>query len=169
MMQLRARWEGGMLRVLANHQLDLDEGELCLIDLDRARSGNTHRHQFAWVKEAWLNLPEDKVNMPWAETPETMRKHALIATGFHDTYTLDCGEHLTARKLKAALLAAEVRAHGYAVGQVKGTALTIWTPKSQSHRQMGRDQFQASKSAILDWISAQLGVEPKELERSSAA
>ena len=105
-MQLRARYENGNLRILANQKLDLDEGELCLIDVDRARSGATHRHQFAWVKEAWLNLPERVVNMPWAETPETLRKHALIATGFHQTYTLDCGEYLTARKTKAVLLAA---------------------------------------------------------------
>jgi hypothetical protein len=70
--------------------------------------------------------------------------------------------------VKAALLAAEVKAHGYALGQVQGPIVRVWTPESQSVRAMGGDRFKESKNAILDWISAQIGVAPEELRRAAA-
>lgn len=159
----RARWEGGAFHPLTNSRVDLDEGEIVAIEVERGRSMNSHRHQFAWLKDAWLNLPEHLAAMPWAETEETLRKHALIATGFHQVYTLDCGANATAHRVKAALVAAEAGKHGYAIGRVRGPVVTIWTPQSQSLRAMGAERFQASKTAILDWIAAQIGVAPAKL------
>ncbi|MDE4176334.1 hypothetical protein PXK01_19435 [Phaeobacter sp. PT47_59] len=167
-MDYRARWENGCLRLLSNQGPDLKDGELVTVSIDRDRSGKSHRHQFAWIKDAWGSLPESVMHMPWAETPEALRKHALIATGFHQVYTLDCGANATARRVKAALLAAEVKAHGYALGQVQGPVVRVWTPESQSVRAMGGDRFRESKNAILDWISAQVGVTPEELRRAAA-
>lgn len=167
-MDYRARWENGCLRLLSNQGPDLAEGELVTVSIDRDRSGKSHRHQFAWIKDAWASLPEALHDMPWAETAETLRKHALIATGFSQVYTLDCGANATARRVKSALLAAEVKAHGYALGQVQGPVVRVWTPESQSVRAMGGDRFKQSKNAILDWISAQIGVAPEELRRAAA-
>lgn len=157
-MEYRARFEDGTLRLLANNLPDLAQGELVTVIIERGRSLNSHRHQFAFVREAWQNLPEHLQSAPWAETPETMRKHALIATGFHQSYTLDCGANATAQRIKAQLVRAEARAEGYAIGQVRGPILTIWTPESQSMRSMGGKRFQESKTAILDWMEAQIGV-----------
>ncbi|MCV2449399.1 antitoxin family protein [Paracoccus sp. DMF] len=157
-MEYRARFEDGTLRLLANNLPDLAQGELVTVIIERGRSLNSHRHQFAFVREAWQNLPEHLQSVPWAETPETMRKHALIATGFHQSYTLDCGANATAQRIKAQLVRAEARAEGYAIGQVRGPILTIWTPESQSMRSMGGKRFQESKTAILDWMAAQIGV-----------
>ena len=126
-MEYRARYEDGSLRLLANNLPDLDNGELVTVIIERGRSMNSHRHQFAFVHEAWQNLPEVLQSAPWAETPDTMRKHALIATGFHHSYTLDCGANATAQRIKAQLVRAEARAVGYAIGQVRGPILTIWT------------------------------------------
>ena len=151
----------------ANTAPDLEEGEVVLVSIERGRSQATHRHQFAWIKDAWATLPESLAAMPWAETPETMRKHALIATGYHQTYTLDCGAMATARRVKAALVAAEAGKHGYALGRVAGPVVTVWTPESQSLRAMGGKRFAESKSAILDWIAAQIGVEPDKLVRAA--
>lgn len=163
----RARWQGGVLRPLTNTPPDLDEGEIVFVEVERGRSPSSHKHQFAWVTEAWASLPEDAAGQPWAETPETLRKHALIATGFHQTYTLDCGANATAMRIKAHLVAAEAGRHGYALGQVRGPVLTIWTPESQSLRAMGGQRFQESKSAILDWIAAKIGVPPETLRRAA--
>lgn len=154
----RARYQDGTLRILANELPDLADGELVVVTMERGRSDASHRHQFAWLKDAWLTLPESLKDAPWAETEETMRKHALIATGFHRTYTLDCGANATAQRIKAELVRAEAKAEGYAIGQVRGPILTIWTPESQSHRAMGGKRFQESKTAIMDWVAAQLGV-----------
>lgn len=157
----------GLLRVMANDLPDFAVGEPVLVAVERGRSPATHKHQFAWVADAWASLPEDCASMPWAETPETLRKHALIATGFHQTYTLDCGANASAARVKAALVAAEAKAHGYAIGQVRGPVVTIWTPESQSLRAMGGDRFKASKAAILEWIAARIGVAPEELQRAA--
>lgn len=166
-MEFRARFQGGVLRLLTNTRPDLDEGEVVLVTIERGRSQATHRHQFAWIKDAWATLPENLAAMPWAETPETMRKHALIATGYHQTYTIDCGAMATARRVKSALVAAEAGKHGYAIGRVVGPVATIWTPESQSLRAMGGKRFQESKTAILDWIATQIGVAPEMLVRAA--
>lgn len=158
MMEYRARWENGTLRLISNSLPDLSDGELITVIIERGRSMNSHRHQFAFVKEAWANLPERLMMMPWAETPETMRKHALIATGFSQSYTLDCGANATAQRVKQSLIRAEAKAEGYALAQVRGPVVTVWTPESQSMRAMGGKRFQESKSAILDWMAAQIGV-----------
>ena len=162
-MEYRARWENGTLRLMANNLPDLDPGEIVTITIERGRSLNSHRHQFAFIHEAWSSLPEALQDAPWAETPETMRKHALIATGYHQSYTLDCGANATAQRVKTALVAAEAGKHGYAVGRVRGPVVTVWTPESQSMRSMGGKRFQESKAAILDWMAAQLGVPPEAL------
>ena len=167
-MDYRARYQNGVLRLLTNTPPDLDENEVVLVSIERGRSVSTHRHQFAWLKDAWANLPEQVAAMPWAETPETLRKHALIATGFHQTYTLDCGAMATARRVKAALVSAEAGKHGYAIGRVVGPVVTIWTPESQSMRAMGAKRFQESKAAILDWIAHQIGTTADELQRNVA-
>lgn len=168
-MDYRARYAGGALRLLTNSPPDIPDGETVTVTIERQRSGKSHRHQFAWVKDAWMNLPEHLADMPWAETAEHMRKHALIATGFHQTYTLDCGSEASARRVKAVLVSAEAHAHGYAIGRVRGPVVQIWTPESQSYRAMGGERFKASKAAILDWIAAQIGVTPEELKRGAAA
>lgn len=168
-MDYRARYDAGTLRLMANALPDLEPGEVVTVSIERQRSGKSHRHAFAWIKDAWLTLPEHLRDMPWAETPETLRKHALIATGFHQTCVLDCGSEASARRVKAALVAAEVKAHGYALGRVRGPVVQVWTPESQSYRAMGRERFQASKTAVLDWVAAQIGVEPEELRKGVAA
>lgn len=162
-MEYRARYSAGTLRLTTNRLPDLAEGESVIVTIERGRSENSHRHQFAWLNEAWLNLPEHLRFAPWAETSETMRKHALITTGYHQMVVLDCGANATAQRVKAALVAAETRAHGYAIGQVRGPVLTVWTPESQSVRAMGGKRFQESKTAIMDWIAAQIGVTREQL------
>lgn len=166
-MEYRARWDNGSLRLMANDLPDLEPGEVVIVTIERGRSMTSHKHQFAYIKEAWLNLPEALKDAPWAETAETLRKHALIATGFSQSYTLDCGANATAHRVKAALVAAEAGKHGYAIGQVRGPVVTIWTPESQSMRAMGGKRFQEAKTAILDWLSAQIGVSPQQLERAA--
>lgn len=168
-MEYRATYhDGGVLRIKSNRLPDLDDGAAVIVTIEQGRSATSHKHQFAWIKGAWETLPEHLQGQSWAETAETMRKHALIACGYHQSYTLDCGAKATALRIKAALVSAEYAAHGYALGQVQGTVLRIWTPESQSVRAMGGKRFQESKTAILDWIAAKIGVTPEQL-RSNAA
>lgn len=166
-LEVRARWWGGRFLPYTNRDLGIEEGEYVTLEIRRERSGASHRHQFAWVTEAWHSLPEDLAHMPWAETPDTLRKHALIATGYHHTFSIDCSTEASARRVQVEMMRALRQAHGYAIGQVRGPILTLWTPESQSLRAMGRERFQASKQAILEWIADKVGVKPEDLGKAA--
>lgn len=132
----------------------LEQGETVTLEVERIRSGASHRHQFAEIKELWATLPESLSGAPYAQNPETLRKHALIATGYADVSTVDAGSKAAAERVAAALEPLARRAHGYALVTVSGPLVRVYTPESQSYRAMGRDRFQESKDRVLNWISA---------------
>ena len=153
---------------MTNHLPELAEGEIVHVSIERARSGASHKHQFAWVKDAWLNLPETVAFEPWAATPETLRKHALCQTGYFVQSVIDCGDDKIARAVASQIVEARRKSEGYAHSVIRqGVAVIRW-PESQSLRAMGRDRFQQSKTAIMDWIAAQIGCAPEELARMQA-
>ena len=167
----RARWDGEALTPTGHYGLSaareaMEPGDVVIVEIDHPRSQNSHRHQFAEINEAWRHLPESLQEAPWAASPETLRKHALIATGFADTYSIDCGAKATAERVRMALASAEAGKHGYAIAKVRGPLVIVWTPQSQSMRAMGGKRFQESKQAVLNWIAAQIGVEAEELRRA---
>lgn len=167
----RARWDGDALTPTGHYGLSaareaMEPGDVVIVEIDHPRSQNSHRHQFAEINEAWRHLPESLQEAPWAASPETLRKHALIATGYADTYSIDCGAKATAERVRMALASAEAGKHGYAIAKVRGPLVVVWTPQSQSMRAMGGKRFQESKQAVLNWIAAQIGVDAEELRRA---
>lgn len=163
-MTARCRYHGGALVPVGRHTLRLAEGETVIVTAERPRSMTSHRHEFAWIKTAWENLPESLAGMSFAASPEHLRKHALIQCGFADVVEVDCGTEAAARKAMPAFVAAMTEARGYAVGQISGPVFRVWTAKSQSVAAMGGDEFQRSKTAILDWIAALIGLSADTLE-----
>lgn len=167
----RAIWNGETLAPTGHYGLSaareaMDPGDVVIVEVDHPRSANSHRHQFAEINEAWRHLPESLQEAPWAASPDCLRKHALIATGFADTYSIDCGAKATAERVRMALAAAEAGKHGYAIAKVRGPVVIVWTPQSQSMRAMGGKRFQESKQAVLNWIAQQIGVDAEELRRA---
>lgn len=123
------------------------------------RSDKTHKHEFAWLREAWLNLPEHLADE--FPTAEHLRKHALIVAGFYNETVLDVGSN-------AAALRVAQFARGedeYAAAVVRGPIVAVRKAKSQSRRTMDKHEFQASKTAILELIAAMLGVDPHTLNK----
>ena len=160
---IRCQWDGSVLTPVGYYGLAaargaMRPGDVVIVEVDHPRGGNSHRHQFAEINDAWRHLPERLQSMPWAANPETLRKHALIVTGYRQTYSIDCGTNAPAARVKAALEVAEAGRHGYAIVAAHGPVVIVWTPESQSMRSMGGKRFQASKTAVLDWISGQIGV-----------
>lgn len=165
---IRCRWNGEALTPVGPYGLSaarelMDPGDTVIVEVDHPRSPATHNHQFAEIADAWRHLPEALQQKPWAANPDTLRKYALIVTGFRNTYQIDCGKKAAADRVGAALEAAEAGKHGYAIAQVNGPVVTVWTPQSQSMRAMGAKEFQRSKSAVLAWIAEQIGVTPEQL------
>lgn len=138
-------------------------GERYLLAPVSQRSDASHRHEFAWLREAWLSLPDHLAER--FPTSEHLRKWALIRAGYSDSHTITC-----ASKAEALRVAAFVRPiDEFAVVTVQGSTVTRYTAKSQSRRAMGAEEFQRSKTAIMEVIARMLGIEPGELPQREAA
>lgn len=171
MQAIRCRWKGQVLIPDGNYAMAaacdlMAEGDVVLVEVDHPRSPNTHKHQFAYIKDAWNHLPERLMLEAWAANPETLRKHALIVTGYHNVETVDAGSNAAAERVAALVSRHAKAAHGYAITQARGPVVRCWTPESQSVRSMGGKRFQESKTKIMDWIAAQIGVSPEELRNA---
>lgn len=157
---IRARWTGEVFEPVAAFRARcyerLDAGEVLTLDVLRDRSMKSHRHQFAEIRTLWETLPEHMAGLPYARSPETLRKHALIATGYCDVRTVDCGSNAAAERVAALLREDGIEKHGYAVVAVRGPVVTRYTPQSQSVRAMGGEVFRESKARVLDWINSKL-------------
>ena len=168
---IRARWNGEAFVPIGNWPVawchdNLRPGEVVAFEVERERTMRSHRHQFAWINTAWANMPESIMDRPWAASPETLRKHALIATGHCNVEVIAAGSKAAAQRVAAFVTAVGNKAHGYCLTSVRGSTVTCYTPHSQSMKAMGKARFQKSKQDVLDWIAAELGVEPEELERT---
>jgi len=124
------------------------------------RSWISHRHEFAWIKQAWDNLPESFAEM--FPSPEHLRKAALIATNWHRETIIDAGS-----RAAAARVAAYARGEDeFARVVVRGSTVVIQKARSQRMHgldRMDKAEFQKSKDDILVWISELLNVEPERL------
>jgi hypothetical protein len=138
-------------------------GERYILAPVALRSDATHKHEFAWLREAWMSLPEHLAER--FPTSEHLRKWALIRAGYSDSQTIVCES-----KAAALRVAAFVRPiDEFAVVIVNEKIVTRYTAKSQSRRAMGAKDFQDSKTKIMDVIARLLGVEPAALPEHEAA
>ena len=132
-------------------------GSVYWLEVEQPRSGVSHNHEFAWIKEAWLQLPHAIADQ--FPTPQSLRKKALIDAGFYDETVVDAGTNAAALRVAAVMRADDEFAHVV----VRGPIVVRRKAKSQSKRAMGGKDFQASKSAIMEIIAGLIGVAPETL------
>lgn len=126
------------------------------------RSDATHKHEFAWLREAWMNLPEDvAVNYP---SPEHLRKRSLIDAGYYVEKIVDAGSKAAALRVAAMIRSLD----DFALVFVRDQFVIHRTAKSQSRRAMKKKEFQESKTAIMEIISNMIGVTPDTLQANAA-
>lgn len=155
---LRARWNGEVFVPVGNWSKDwcithLRIGEIITFEPRRQQSDKSRGHQFAWLHDAWASLPESLADMSYAGSPELLRKHALIATGFHSVTTIDCGSIAAAERVGAQMKSDGDAAHGYCIVQIREEVVRRFIARSQRKAEMGHDDFQRSKDAVLTWVS----------------
>lgn len=127
------------------------------------RSQASHSHQFAWLAEAWRNLPENLADL--YPTPEHLRKRALIEAGYYDETIVDAGTNAAALRMATFMRAKD----DFALVIVRGAFAIERVAKSQSRRAMDRKTFQESKTAIMEIVAALIGVAPEDLRKAEAA
>jgi hypothetical protein len=161
------RWDGQAMRAhpqFANAAAgQFEAGEYYTLAEVQDRSSASHKHYFACINEAWMNLPEALAQR--FPSAEHLRKYALIKAGYRDERSVVC-----ATKAEAARVAAFVKPlDDYAVVIVFECTVTVYTAKSQSLRAMGKDYFQASKDDVLHALADMLGVDVEALSKAEAA
>lgn len=162
------RWSGDAWVIQPRFQRQADAsfaiGEVRMMVEVQERSEVSHNHEFGWLKDAWLSLPESIAND--YPSPEHLRKRALISTGWCTVTDYPCVSRAEAMRW-AAFLRKEV--DEYAIVQIERTVVRVFKAKSQSRKAMGKADFQASKTAIIEWVAKLLDVAPATLARQTEA
>lgn len=127
------------------------------------RSSASHQHYFATVNDIWRTLPEHLTDR--FPTANALRAHALIETGHFNETRLDAGSNPAALRVAAVMQSDEP----LAAVVVRGPLVVRRIARSQSYRLMDKGEFQTSKTDVLDYLAAMIGVAPAELQRASAA
>lgn len=158
-------WDGEVMKPLQPKRADAfyTVGERYIMVPVCQRSDATHKHEFAWLREAWMNLPDDLAER--FPTAEHLRKWALIRAGYSDSHTITC--HNKAEALRVAAFIRPI--DEFAVVITNEATVTRYTAKSQSRRAMGAKEFQDSKTKIMEVVARMLGVEPGALPQREAA
>lgn len=161
---IRFTWDGESMVPLPRFAKACDAeftiGETYQMVVQEERSWASHRHYFAAVHEAWLNLPEDLAEQ--FPTEEHLRKRALIKAGFSEHR-----QFVASSKAEAVRLAAFIRpSDEYALVTVDGAVVNVWTARSQSVHAMGKQVFQESKNKVLDVLAEMIGIQPETLTRN---
>jgi hypothetical protein len=162
---LAFQWDGEAMKPINGRRADAfyTVGERYIMAPVCQRSDATHKHEFAWLREAWMSLPDHLAER--FPSAEHLRKWALIRAGYSDSHTITC-----ASKAEALRVAAFIRPiDEFAVVIASGATVTRYTAKSQSRRAMGAKEFQDSKTAIMEVVGKLLGVEPGALPQREAA
>lgn len=158
-------WDGEAMRPVSPARADrlYTVGERYTFVPHEDRSAASHNHEFAWLHNAWHTLPEALADL--YPTPEHLRKRALIEAGYYTEQAVDAGSHAAALRVAAAFRSREE----FSLVIVRGPIVILRTAKSQSRRSMDKEEFQKSKTAILEVITDMVGVSQDELEEGHAA
>lgn len=156
-------WDGEAMRPLNRYVADRQYvvGEHYRLEPREERSWASHGHYFASLNDAHANLPEDLAQR--FPTVDHLRRYALVRTGFRDERTIVASSKAEARRIAAFLKPIDE----FAVVSVHEAVVIVWTAKSQSLRAMGKDDFQRSKDAVLDFVAEIIGVSPDQLGRAA--
>lgn len=163
--QFRCHFNGEALvpdqRTLDYCRRELGDGEMITLERNEEISAQSRGHYFASLNEAWNQLPEQEAaRFP---TMEHLRAWALIRCGYCDERSISCES-----RQEAATIAAFVKPlNNYAIVDVRENVVRVFTAKSQSNRAMTKKEFGESKQAVLDIVSALVGISTDDLRKNA--
>lgn len=165
---LTLRWTGDSFAPLTERtQKALDAeyvvGEIYRFERHEPRSIKSHNHFFACLANAWDNLPESLADE--FPNPESLRKRALIKSGYCTERQFVCASPQEAIKLAVQLQELDE----YSIVSVNEKVVTHFRAKSQSINAMGKRDFSESKEKVLDYVSELIGTDATTLGRAQAA
>lgn len=140
-------------------------GEIYRLSVIEERSNTSHRHYFACIREAWLNL-NDELALEYT-SEERLRKRALIATGWFTERRLITSSPAEARKIVNFMMQ---RSDDGTLFSVAGNVVIERTARSQRTGAGGmkKAEFQKSKTDVLEWIAALIRVDLHTLAENAS-
>ncbi|GLS17877.1 hypothetical protein GCM10007874_08930 [Labrys miyagiensis] len=121
-----------------------DVGQRYRVAVVAERSKRAHKAYFAALHAAFAALPEGRFH-----SVEQLRKTALCATGFCNEIRIACASRAEALRTVAGIAALDP----HALCTVRERTVVVRTAHSQSRRAMGRERFEASRKAVLDYVA----------------
>jgi len=156
-------WNGQNMVPLPRHQRQCDEqfevGRAYPLLVHEERSAASQSHYFAQLRDLWLSLPE-KIAAKYPSV-EALRAKALVECGYCDEKNFVCDTDGHARSLAMNLRSRSP----FAVILLSGNVVFVYDAKSQSNAAMGKEEFEASKVAVLEYCLSLVGVTWAELHR----
>jgi hypothetical protein len=156
------RWTGAafvpLARAVKRCAAEFVAGKIYQLKEDEQRSEESHSHYFACIKAAFDNLPEKFADR--FSSPEHLRKWCLIRAGYRNEHTIILSSEREAQGI--ATLAGLL--DEFAVVMTDERIVTVWVAKSQQRKRpdgegMSKDEFEASKEAVLRECSKLLGID----------
>jgi hypothetical protein len=142
-------------------------GETYLLGEVDERSDEAHKKQFAWLRDAWMSLPEDLMDL--YPSPEHLRKRALIDCGFFTDSAVRCLSCAEAVRVAAQAQASDE----FALVFVMGRTVTVRRARSQKKLRGGGDmdraEFNRAMQAVMELVASMLGVGVDEVKRARSA
>lgn len=133
------------------------------LNIEAERTEKSHKHEFAWLREAWKQIPDDLAEA--YPTSEHLRKRALIQAGFFDEQIIDAGSNAAALRVAQGIRA--IPGEDFSMVFVRGVFVIIRRAKSQAKRAMNAAEFQRSKTAVLEIVSELIGTDPATLQANA--
>lgn len=159
-----ARWNGAEFEPHPRFRRFCDEtfviGQLYTLIEEELASDKQRRFYFAAIREAWKNLPEE-LGLIYP-TADTLRKKALIATGWREERMFVAPSKTEARNIAAFMAPIDTDS----VVDVNECVVRIWTARSQKRRAMNKQEFRKSVDDVLGFCAGLIGVEKSELEKA---
>ena len=159
------RRDGDTLMPLAHHvrafRTAFAEDRVYWLTEHKDRSGRSHRHFFAAVREAWQQLPEHLA--PRFPSPDHLRAFALIKGGFKRDRVYPLASRDDALRLATYITSKDP----FAVVDITDAVLTVSEAESQSEDAMEADRFELSKRAVLEIVASMIGVDVSALHRNT--
>lgn len=126
-------------------------------------SDAARRRFFAIIKDAHDNLPSLMQSL--TPSPEHLRKLALIKAGHCETRVTDCGTKRAAIEVSALAKSLD----DYAVTQIDGQVVTVWTARSIRKRVCPKAVFLPLTERVYAWLNEFLGYDVEASDVGKAA
>ena len=155
------RWTGEAMKPLprfAKACANFVGGHVYRLKEDKERSDESHGFYFACLHTAFETLPEKYADRFASE--EHLRKWCLVKCGYRKEHTIVASSESAAQKIAALASVLDE----FAVVHVESEIVTVWVAKTQKMKRtsddgMDKEEFEASKEAVLRECSKLIGVD----------